>query len=87
MNSLFTLTPFQVSFLLIVSAYSVIFRGLFSDKRLLTSWLAGAAGFLLGQFVAERFSVDGPIMLGNVHLIETSVAAWGAMLLAQRLRL
>lgn len=49
-------------------------------RRMINYWLVGAAGFLIGQVLAEYIQVSR-FTLGDVHVVEGSLLCWAALIL------
>ncbi len=77
------LSPAFVLCLLLGSLYGLAFFLLFGRKegRLIAYWVVGIAALLLGQlFAAYRPLSD--LVVGEVHLVEASIASLVGLLLA-----
>jgi hypothetical protein len=63
------------------SLYGLLFFMMVGAKqrRMINFWLVGAAGFLLGQFVAEYVQLSH-FTLGDVHVVEGSLLCWAALI-------
>ncbi|MBI4317791.1 MAG: hypothetical protein HY675_04815 [Chloroflexi bacterium] len=87
-EALYALPPFWVLVLLLTTLHALLFRLIVGQqgKSLITYWIAGFAGFFLGQVLGEKLLPGGIYMLGDVHVVESSTAAWVLILLANRTR-
>lgn len=72
--------PALIMSLILGSLYGLLFYALIGKSRrsLWVYWLVGALAFLVGQFVGDYIQVSN-ITLGDVHVIEGSVACWLAL--------
>jgi hypothetical protein len=73
---------------ILATLYALLFH-LFWGRRtreLLAYWLAALLGFgigqLLGWIMGMRF-----LMIGDLHLVEGTVASWAGLVIAKRLKL
>ena len=69
-------SPALLLCLLLGSMYGLAFYYLFGGKtdRLTWMWAAGVAGFLVGQIFAGFYPLAS-LMLGEVHVVESSLAS------------
>jgi hypothetical protein len=74
--------PALIVSLLLGSLYGLLFFLLAGGAKrgMWAYWLVGALGFLVGQFIAEYVHLSA-ITLGDVHVIEGSLACWVALFL------
>jgi hypothetical protein len=72
--------PALIMSLILGSLYGLLFYALAgkSKRSVWSFWLVGALAFLVGQFVGDYITVSS-ITLGDVHVIEGSVACWVAL--------
>lgn len=83
--------PFSPAFVLsvlVASLYAVLFHLLWGKRaiQLLLYWVIALVGFQVGQWVARLFSWR-VLMIGDVHLLEGSLASVLALLIAKRLKM
>ena len=78
------ISPALVLCLLLGSLYGLAFYYLFGGKtdRLTVLWAAGVAGFLVGQIFAA-YSPLAALMLGEVHVVEASLASLLGLLITR----
>ena len=55
-------------------------------RQIVLYWALSLAGFMLGQAGGELFALSWP-MLGQLHIIPASLAAWAALFVARLLKL
>lgn len=55
-------------------------------RQILLYWLVSVLAFLVGQALGEMLSLSWP-MLGQLHIIPASLAAWAALGVARLLKL
>ncbi len=69
--------------LLLGSLYGLAFFFLFGRKegRIIAYWVVGIAAFLAGQLVGA-YHPFSPLMLGEIHLVEASIASALGLLVA-----
>ena len=77
-------SPALLLCLLLGSLLGLAFFYLFGGKsdRLVVLWAVGVAGFLVGQVFAGFYPLS-PLMLGEVHVGEASLAALLALLITR----
>ena len=83
--------PFSPAFVLsvlVASLYAVLFHLLWGKRaiQLLLYWVIALVGFQVGQWVARLFSWR-VLMIGDVHLLEGSLASVLALQIAKRLKM
>jgi len=68
--------------------YAAVFR-IFATRHLalVFLWTVSLAGFVLGQVLADHFVTLFDLRLGATHIVESSLAAWLAMLVVNRVAL
>lgn len=78
------LTPSLLLSVLLASAYTLLFHLLWGDtvRRLVRLWLIATIGFGLGQVVAMGMGW-GAYMVGDVHVVEGTIGAWAALVIAK----
>ena len=78
------LSPALLVCLLLGSLFGLAFYYLFGGKadRLPVLWATGVAGFLVGQIFAGSYPLAA-LMLGEVHILEASLASVLALLIAR----
>lgn len=78
------LSPTFILSLVIASINVAIFHLLWGKglKHLMTLWLAGAVGFVLGEIVAEALGLS-ILTIGGVHPLEGTVGAWVLLFIAK----
>jgi hypothetical protein len=55
-------------------------------RQILLYWLVSVVAFLVGQAMGEMLSLAWP-MLGQLHIIPASLAAWAALIVARLVKL
>jgi hypothetical protein len=82
------LTPTLLLSGLLASAYALLFHLLWGHtvRQLVRLWLLAIIGFGLGQVVAMGMGW-GFSMVGDVHVVEGTVGAWAALIIAKWQRL
>ena len=71
----------------VATAWAAIFHLLLGKKwrELVLYWFAALVGFALGQAIGNAHGLD-VLLLGQVRMLEGSVACWLAMLIAKCFR-
>jgi len=83
---MFTWAVFLVSSML-ATLWAGIFHLLFGKRftDLILYWFVGLIGFAIGQAMAEALSLHW-MMVGQVHVLEGSIACWIALVVARALK-
>ena len=81
-------SPALILSVVLASLYAAVFHLLWAPRqgKLWVYWLAALVGFGLGQLLA-RFSPVRLILIGNVHVVEATIAAAAALVIAKRVKL
>jgi uncharacterized membrane protein YjjP (DUF1212 family) len=80
--------PMLILSLVLVTLYSALFHLLLGRtfRHLLSSWLAAAVGFAVGQLLSSAMGWRD-LLIGELHLAAASFVSWLMMALARRLEL
>lgn len=80
--------PVLVLGAILASVYALLFHLVWGRRmrELLTYWLAALLGFAVGQLLGWLLGMRF-LMIGDLHLIEGSVASWVGLVVAKRLKL
>lgn len=72
----------------VATLYAALFHLLVGRtwRQILLYWLVSVVAFLLGQALGELLSLSWP-MLGQLHIIPATLAAWAALGVARLLKL
>lgn len=72
----------------IATLYAALFHLLVGRawRQILLYWFVSVLGMMLGQACGELLALEWP-MLGQLHIIPASVAAWAALLIARLVKL
>ncbi len=82
------LTPALLMSGLLATIYALLFHLVWGDtmRQLVRLWLVAIIGFGMGQVVAMGMGW-GFAMVGDVHVVEGTVGAWAALVVAKWQRL